>query len=339
MSFVADPGVRPYLPGSASTLGGADEATEPISECNESDKLDFHSTAAVSVVDDDADGDSTTGTPRSYNDDGADFGFTTNSTHGKEEASGSCAQGDGSCGDDRGSAGNDKDHHKDNNKSPTTHLNLISGAVHEKFNHQACRIIDGTFKQVRSDGPAASAEEDDKFSCGIDGCTFETKYGNNLRVHKMHVHNIDVVWYYCDHEGCNFRAKQRSIVTAHKSNIHDFGVVWHPCLVQGCTYRAKQKSTLKQHQRNIHSMGDVTWFKCEIEGCSYRAKVKGNLKRHYSDRHDIGVTWFHCGVDNCPYKAKQKSDLKKHKKTIHGIMPTPKTKKYAKSTATTTSAM
>ena len=88
--------------------------------------------------------------------------------------------------------------------------------------------------------------------CGIDGCTFECKLSGHLKQHKMHVHDIGIVWHHCGINGCTYKAKNSSNLKQHKSDVHEIGVTWHHCDVNGCTFKSKRKFILKTHKRRMH---------------------------------------------------------------------------------------
>ena len=54
-------------------------------------------------------------------------------------------------------------------------------------------------------------------------CDYNTIIKTNLTRHLSHIHNIDVILYFCDVEGCPYKSKQNSRITAHKENVHDIG--------------------------------------------------------------------------------------------------------------------
>jgi len=43
------------------------------------------------------------------------------------------------------------------------------------------------------------------------------------------VHDIDVLWWFCDYEGSEHRAETNGSITAHKANKHNLGVKWKQC--------------------------------------------------------------------------------------------------------------
>jgi len=59
------------------------------------------------------------------------------------------------------------------------------------------------------------------------------------------MHDIDVLWWFCDYEDCEYRAKSNSHITAHKANKHNIGVKWKQCT--DCDYKAKQSGALAMH--------------------------------------------------------------------------------------------
>ena len=151
------------------------------------------------------------------------------------------------------------------------------------------------------------------FRCDIEGCTYIAKRKTHLKSHKANIHDIDVVWHYCDH--CTARFKRASNLKEHKQNKHDIDVVWNYCDI--CTYRCKQKGNLKKHKALLHNIGRdaYEWRKCDL--CDYRCIDKSRLKQHKANIHDIDVVWYNCNL--CTYKSKRMCDLRTHKLYKHDI--------------------
>lgn len=151
------------------------------------------------------------------------------------------------------------------------------------------------------------------FKCDIGNCTYQAKRKTHLKSHKANIHDIDVVWHFCDH--CPAKFKRASNLKEHKQNKHDIDVVWNYCNI--CTYRCKQKGNLKKHKALLHNIGRdaYEWRKCDL--CSYKCIDKSRLKQHKANIHDIDVVWYNCNL--CAYKSKRMCDLRTHKLYKHDI--------------------
>ena len=57
--------------------------------------------------------------------------------------------------------------------------------------------------------------------------------------------------YQCTQEGCDYKAKKKWNLTQHLADVHDIGVVWHYC--EDCSFIAKQRSTVTRHINRWHS--------------------------------------------------------------------------------------
>ena len=94
--------------------------------------------------------------------------------------------------------------------------------------------------------------------CGVNGCQYETKRTDRLKMHKMSKHKIGVVYHQCDVPGCQYKAKQKGTLKTHKAGVHDIGkVVYHPCDVSGCQFKTKTKSYIKHHETQRHKVSNV----------------------------------------------------------------------------------
>ena len=169
---------------------------------------------------------------------------------------------------------------------------------------------------VKRKRPSRPTPTEKKFACQWEGCNYRAALKGNLKRHMAHVHDVGVVWKYCDVMGCNFKAKERGSVKLHKMHVHDIGITWHYCNIKGCSYKSKTKGNLKMHKSMIHDIG-VVWHCCDIDDCTYKSKHSSDLKRHKSDVHGIGVVWHYCDVEGCEYKAKHKGHVNAHKKKMH----------------------
>ena len=141
-------------------------------------------------------------------------------------------------------------------------------------------------------------------------CDKRFKTNGNLKLHKAHVHNINVKWYPCDL--CDKKFKINSDLKRHKANIHDIDVVWYYCDL--CDKKFKTNGNLKQHKSQVHDIA-VVWYQCDI--CDKKFKTNGNRKIHKAYIHNIDVKWYYC--DLCDEKFKSNSDLKQHKAQVHNI--------------------
>ena len=154
--------------------------------------------------------------------------------------------------------------------------------------------------------------------CNQPGCNKPFKKPSDLKQHKAHVHDIDVVWFECDQPECNYKCKKASNIKQHKADIHDIDVVWHNCNQPGCDEKFKKESSLKRHKALIHGV-DIQWFYCDQVNCNFKCKTANNLKTHRSSIHNINVIWHHCDQPQCDYKAKTASALKTHESSFHNI--------------------
>ena len=91
-----------------------------------------------------------------------------------------------------------------------------------------------------------------KRKCEESGCDYSSKRANALKLHKANIHNINVMWYYCDK--CDFKSKESGNVTKHKAYMHGINLKLHTC--EFCDYEAKQLSNLKTHLGKVHDIGD-----------------------------------------------------------------------------------
>ncbi|GMH77344.1 hypothetical protein TL16_g07373 [Triparma laevis f. inornata] len=85
------------------------------------------------------------------------------------------------------------------------------------------------------------------------------------------------------------------MIYALESAVHDINVVWTYCDVPGCNYKAKKASSIKPHKTANHNV-EFEWFHCEAKGCTYKTKYSGSIKSHKRNKHDIDVVWYTCGV-------------------------------------------
>ena len=92
------------------------------------------------------------------------------------------------------------------------------------------------------------------FICGEEGCEYESKRKDHVKLHKAMVHDIDATYYFCSVDGCEYKAKDAKSVRTHKSAIHDIDVTYYVCNADGCEYKAEQSSNLIKHQKRIHGL-------------------------------------------------------------------------------------
>lgn len=135
-----------------------------------------------------------------------------------------------------------------------------------------------------------------------------------LNRHQANIHDIGVVWHYCDIEECNYKCKDKYNLKKHKAHIHDIGVKWNYCPVEGCNEKFKISSDLRRHTRGVHEI-DTNWHYCDIDGCNEKFNTTTNLKRHKQTVHNIDTVWYFC--DHCDFKAKAKADIKNHTFRLH----------------------
>ena len=152
------------------------------------------------------------------------------------------------------------------------------------------------------------------YKCDIDGCDFKSKYKASVKKHKANIHNIDVIWYFCDN--CEYKSKSSSHLKRHKRNKHGMLVIWHWCDIKGCRFKCKEAHNILQHKIYTHDI-DVQWFKCDIDDCIMKFKSKSHLQRHMSHLHCINVKWYCC--TNCDYKCRSGTELKRHNAYKHGL--------------------
>ncbi|GMI28259.1 hypothetical protein TeGR_g11670 [Tetraparma gracilis] len=116
----------------------------------------------------------------------------------------------------------------------------------------------------------------------------------------------------CGIDGCTFRSKWS--VARHRANVHNFGGRRHEC--QYCTFVSKEKGNLVKHQARVHDI-NANWFTCEVIDCTYATTAKADLTKHKAAKHDINATFYTCGIDDCKFAAKSKWELKKHQSNQH----------------------
>ena len=48
------------------------------------------------------------------------------------------------------------------------------------------------------------------FKCGIDCCKYESdkKTSGKIRRHQANIHDVGIIWYYCDVVGCDYKCDQ-----------------------------------------------------------------------------------------------------------------------------------
>ena len=157
------------------------------------------------------------------------------------------------------------------------------------------------------DSALIAVEGDKKGGAGAGGekATSMAKKNGSGRTKKL---------YECPVEGCSYKTAWGNNLKKHKAAIHDIGVTWHGC--RFCDFKSKDKGNLKRHEAYQHDIG-VVWYCCNINNCKYKTKAKGNLKKHKAHVHDIDVRWFCCNHPGCSYKSKENSHLNKHKRNFH----------------------
>jgi len=51
-----------------------------------------------------------------------------------------------------------------------------------------------------------------RFSCGEEGCDYESRWAQSVKRHKAMVHDIDVTFYLCGVDDCEYKAKTAGTV-------------------------------------------------------------------------------------------------------------------------------
>lgn len=148
--------------------------------------------------------------------------------------------------------------------------------------------------------------------CDICNKEFATK--SKLNRHLANIHDIGVIWHYCDIEECDYKCKEQYNLKKHKAHIHDINVKWNYCLVEGCNEKFKISSDLHRHTRGVHGI-NTNWHHCDIENCSEKFNTTTNLKRHKQTIHGIDTVWYFC--KHCDFKAKAKATIDSHIYRLH----------------------
>ena len=65
------------------------------------------------------------------------------------------------------------------------------------------------------------------------------------------MHDIDVLWWFCDNEGCEHRAKKNSHISTHKAHVHNVGIQWKQC--PDCDFKAKTNGYINKHIKRMHT--------------------------------------------------------------------------------------
>ena len=63
----------------------------------------------------------------------------------------------------------------------------------------------------------------------------------------------------------------------HRAHVHDMDVLWWFCDDEGCEHNTKSNSKITKHKATRHNLGDVPWKECPQ--CDYKAKTAGNVNR------------------------------------------------------------
>jgi len=72
-----------------------------------------------------------------------------------------------------------------------------------------------------------------------------------MKKHRAAVHDIDVLWWFCDYSGCEYKAKDNSSITKHEANKHNTGVKWRQCTE--CDFKGKTNDHLRRHNKIMHT--------------------------------------------------------------------------------------
>jgi hypothetical protein len=78
-------------------------------------------------------------------------------------------------------------------------------------------------------------------TCGIDGCTYETKDKGDFKKHQACMHGIG------DSKAVEERKRRKREYYARQPTV--------TCDVPGCTYMTTRKDTLREHQAWVHGTG------------------------------------------------------------------------------------
>ena len=141
-----------------------------------------------------------------------------------------------------------------------------------------------------------------KFKCPIQGCTFQTKYPNNIK-HHLPIHN-DVRPFQCPN--CSWAFKRKNQLNTHMKTHSDDKP--HAC--DQCDFRAKRRWVLTMHVGTVHS--EERPFQCDL--CGFRMKTRSDMNKHKAT-HSKVKKW------PCPVCSKSftlASSLYKHNKYMHG---------------------
>ena len=57
-----------------------------------------------------------------------------------------------------------------------------------------------------------------------------------------YVGGMGVTWHACTELGCEYRAKKEDTLKRHRAMVHDIDVVWWFCDYEDCKYRTKSSS-------------------------------------------------------------------------------------------------
>ena len=140
------------------------------------------------------------------------------------------------------------------------------------------------------------------YPCPVSGCSFTTKYPNNIRHHTNSAHS-QVRPFKCDE--CSKSFKRKNQLETHKATHSDE----RPFACNQCDFRTKRNWILSMHVSTVHS--DDRPFECEI--CHFKMKTRSDMNKH--KRVHISEKKLPC--PDCPKNFAHKTALKKHIQFMH----------------------
>jgi hypothetical protein len=201
-------------------------------------------------------------------------------------------------------------------------------------------------------------DTDNKWTCGIDSCTFTNVKLGKLNEHlKTKKHNIsaavisrptctgyttitgeactqsfnspaelkrhiiihqEVKPYACSYDGCDYACSQAGNLKSHVSTVH-LKESNFACLVKDCGQAFARADHLAYHHASIHARSMLKAFPCDM--CLHVSHQQSHLTQHKADMHKVNVNIKYCTIDDCTKEFTQSSNLKSHQRDIHGINP------------------
>lgn len=199
--------------------------------------------------------------------------------------------------------------------------------------------------------------DDNKWVCGIDDCSFTNVLIGKLNAHlKTKKHNIsaaeisrptcigyttntgevcsaefsspaelkrhmashlDVKPYACTTDGCKFTFAQKSQLESHVSTVH-LKERNFACLFKDCKQTFARAEHLSVHHATVHDRSLLETFSCDI--CNnHVTNQQSHLTQHKADVHKINAVIKYCTIDDCTREFTQSSNFKSHQRDIHGV--------------------